>query len=454
MRALTRLLLVSVLGLFATTAAAQKVYLNPSDQSSNEVSGGGVESTYALINANKTADKLKAAGFTVKVDQDFLNAPSNANSWGADVFVSIHSNAGGAPNQGHGIESLYVSTGGKVLATAVQNGLLGNVPYGDRGVIKRTNLHVLNATNMVATLAEVVFHDCSVASGVKGHPPSESAFLKSADGQNKISSGLSQGVCTYFSKNCQATPPTKGTLKGVVFQDPDLNAHIAGATVSVAGKSVTYDGVTPWTFELDAGDYTVTASKAGFLPGSKKVTVVANTTVWGSVGLVLENATTNGTIAGVVYENPELSEHLAGAQVTLSTGVTLTYDGATDFSFVVPAGKYTLSAALDGYKTASVSVDVVKGQTVSANIGLDPLDGVDGGDTGDGDTGDGGDPGDEGDGDSGDPDDNGTPDSGSPGSGGKPPKKEGCSTAPGALVAWSALQLAVTLWRRRRKSGG
>lgn len=36
------------------------------------------------------------------MDQDFYNAPKNANSWGADIFVSIHSNAGG----GHGTETL------------------------------------------------------------------------------------------------------------------------------------------------------------------------------------------------------------------------------------------------------------------------------------------------------------------------------------------------------------
>ena len=39
----------------------------------------------------------------VQVFQDFTNAPSNANSWGAEIFVSIHSNAGG----GHGTETLY-----------------------------------------------------------------------------------------------------------------------------------------------------------------------------------------------------------------------------------------------------------------------------------------------------------------------------------------------------------
>jgi hypothetical protein len=286
-RILSRLALacLMVVGLLSIPGRArgQKVYLNPSDQTSNPVSGGGNEAQYALINANKARDILNAAGFTAKVDQDFNNAPGNANSWGADIFVSIHTNAGG----GHGTETLYKTTGGQNLAQHIQNGIISKLPYQSRGLVLRNDLHVLNATNMYAALAEALYHDCSTTSGYQGHPPAESAFLKTADGQDKIAAGIAAGVCSYYNKSCATVPPSKGTLSGVVYLDPDLNNHLAGAKVTVAnGPSTTYDGTSVWSFDLDPGTYKVTATLAGYEPGSVTRDVVAGQVVWGSIGLV------------------------------------------------------------------------------------------------------------------------------------------------------------------------
>ncbi len=273
------------LGVFlAMPALAQKVMLNPSNQTGNAVSGGGNEAQYALINANNTKAILDGAGLNTKVDQDFYNAPLNANSWGADIYLSIHSNAGG----GHGTETLYKTDGGKNLSTHVQNGLVGKLPYGDRGLKYRNDLYVLNQTNMYACLPEVVFHDCSTKSGVKGHPPAESDFLKSADGQGKIAAGLAAGVCTYYGKNCEGgePPPAKGWLKGVVYEDPDLEARIPGATVTLdTGESAVSNAQGAWEFYLAPGTYTATAIKAGYDANSSTRDVVAGEEVWGSIGL-------------------------------------------------------------------------------------------------------------------------------------------------------------------------
>jgi N-acetylmuramoyl-L-alanine amidase len=268
----------------ALSAQAQKVYLNPSDQTANSVAGGGVESDYALINANLARDILVGAGFDVRVDQSFTNAPSNANSWDADIFISIHSNASG----GHGTESLYKTTGGQALAQKVNDGLVGLLPYYNRGLKLRTDLHVLNNTTMYATLTEVVFHDCTTTvdtcTRCDGHPPSESAFLRSAAGQQDIAQGIANGVCAYYSRSCSTQPPAKGFLKGVVYQNGDLQNHVAGATVRLnTGPSQVYNGTQVWSFELDPGEYTVTASMTGYTSNSVTRTVSAGVTAWGSV---------------------------------------------------------------------------------------------------------------------------------------------------------------------------
>jgi len=265
-------------------ALAQKVYLNPSNQVANPVAGGGNEAEYALINANLAEAILDGAGLDAKVDQDFYNAPFNANSWGADIFVSIHTNAGG----GHGTETLYKSEGGKKLAGSVQNGLLSKLPYQDRGLKYRDDLHVLNQTDMYACLTEALFHDCATQSGPQGHPPSESAFLKSADGQQKISSGIAAGVCSYYGKNCGGgePPPQTGTFKGVVYKEPNLDDRIPGAQVKLnTGTSTTANDTGYWEFVLPPGEYTATASAAGYLPNSSTRTVEAGKEVWGSIGL-------------------------------------------------------------------------------------------------------------------------------------------------------------------------
>ena len=268
----------------ASALAQKKVFLNPSNQTGNKVSGGGHEAQYALIVANKTKALLTAAGVKVTVDQSFTNSPKNANSWGADIFVSIHSNAGG----GHGTETLYVSTGGKTLADKVQNGLLSKLPYQSRGLKKRTDLYVLNKTSMYACLLESVFHDCSKTSGYKGHPPSESSFLRTTSGQDKIAAGIAAGVCAYYGMSCGGTtpPPAKGWIKGVVYKKPNLTDRITGAKVKLnTGQTATSNSTGYWAFQVAPGSYTVTASKAGFKTGTSTGTVKAGQDTWASVGL-------------------------------------------------------------------------------------------------------------------------------------------------------------------------
>jgi hypothetical protein len=303
--------LLAALGLLVSgSALAQKVYLNPSNQTANLVAGGGNEAEYALIDANKAEAILDAAGLNAKVDQDFYNSPYNANSWGADIFVSIHTNAGG----GHGTETLYKSNGGKTLAGKVQNGLLSTLPYQDRGLKYRDDLHVLNATDMYACLTEAVFHDCSAQSGFKGHPPSESSFLKSTEGQDKIAAGIASGICSYYGKSCgggEPPPPAKGLFKGVVYKNPNMEDRIPEAKVSLnTGESKVADGNGYWEFELVPGEYTATATKDGYLPNSSTRTVEAGKEIWGSIGLDPAPVEPDGDGDGI----PDASDNCPGTQ--------------------------------------------------------------------------------------------------------------------------------------------
>jgi N-acetylmuramoyl-L-alanine amidase len=89
------------------------------------------------------------------------NRDDAADEWGANVFVSVHINAGG----GTGFES-YVYTSPGPSASALQNILHGEVlaamrqfsSTADRGK-KRANFAVLRETNMDAVLTENLFID-------------------------------------------------------------------------------------------------------------------------------------------------------------------------------------------------------------------------------------------------------------------------------------------------------
>lgn len=349
-------------------AVAQKVFINPSNQVNNAVAGGGVESTYAMANANVCQGVLTAAGFSVRVDDDFNNAPLNANSWGANVFLSVHSNAGG----GHGSETLVgVPSGSQTLSDRVLAGLVGKIPYSSRGTKDGTWTYVLRTATMPGTLAEVVFHDCAATSGYAGHPPSESSYLKSASGQQAIGTGLANGICSYFNKSCTPAPQT-GFVKGVVYQNADVNQHVAPATVRLStGATTTYDGNTVWSFEVPAGTYSITASAAGYKTATRQCdAVTAGNTVWCSIQLD-PDTTPKGFLKGVVYQNGLTTDHVAPATVTVN-GASQTYDGNTVWSFELPVGSYSVSASASGYKAATKQCPeaVTAGGTVWCSIEL------------------------------------------------------------------------------------
>jgi len=110
---------------------------------------------------------------------------SSANSWGADIFVSIHCNAGG----GTGSEVYVYKTGGNAekLASNILNGILWNTDLKSRGV-KTANYSVIKNTTMPAVLVETAFIDTE----------SDAAILKSQSGQRMIAKGIAEGIMEYL----------------------------------------------------------------------------------------------------------------------------------------------------------------------------------------------------------------------------------------------------------------
>lgn len=125
---------------------------------------------------------------------------ADANSWGADYYLSIHVNAGG----GTGFESfIYPNVGGKTAQyqNALHDEIIRITGFANRGK-KSANFHVLRETRMPAILTENGFIDNSQDAGKL----KSSAFLLN------IARGHANGLAKAFNlkKKAAAQPaPSK-----------------------------------------------------------------------------------------------------------------------------------------------------------------------------------------------------------------------------------------------------
>jgi hypothetical protein len=102
---------------------------------------------------------LVSAGHTVKMGGT-ISAGTNAaeaNAWGAERYVAVHSNAGG----GHGTEVWAYKDGstGAALARAIYNRLAPATDFPDRGVKFSTGYIETSKPNAPAVIIECAFHD-------------------------------------------------------------------------------------------------------------------------------------------------------------------------------------------------------------------------------------------------------------------------------------------------------
>lgn len=99
---------------------------------------------------------------TGKTDVPLKTRTSTANTWGADILVSIHANAAaGTWGTAEGIETFVYSTKSTAsvkLATAVQAQLIAKTGRKNRGV-KTGDLHMVRESKMPAILVECGFMD-------------------------------------------------------------------------------------------------------------------------------------------------------------------------------------------------------------------------------------------------------------------------------------------------------
>jgi len=176
-------------------------------------------------------------------------------------------------------------------------------------------------------------------------------------------------------------PPTSGFAKGVVYDssvtsgpsDPG-NVRITNATVTCAGvgsESVEADDAY-WSFELQPGTHTFTASAPGFADTTREIVITAGADSWGSIGIVPQPTAVEMTV--LVHDadlgtGAPLSDALVAvagqdAQRTGSNG---------SVSFSVPAGAVTIDVSREGFLPQQVTPTAVVGTPLNVQVGLDSI---------------------------------------------------------------------------------
>lgn len=110
-----------------------------------------------------------------------------ANSWPADYFLSIHTNANTNPNV-NGTEMYIYSAGGQAqwLAESLLSAITTRLGTKDNGVFVRPSLYVLRRTSMPAVLLELAYIS------------NEDDAEKLEDDQYDFAYAIYQGLLNYF----------------------------------------------------------------------------------------------------------------------------------------------------------------------------------------------------------------------------------------------------------------
>ena len=190
------------------------IFLDPGHGGSDSgaVSNGLREKDLTLSVYNKVSSRLASLGYSVLTsrntdkDVDLVSRADQANKSNADMFLSIHFNAGGR-GASYGIETYYYMARpeytpainkdkhndperlekSRKLAQKIQQSLVSKTGAYDRGV-KRETFAVLRETSIPSILVELGFIDNR----------EEANKIKTNEYQEKLADGIVDGIVEYY----------------------------------------------------------------------------------------------------------------------------------------------------------------------------------------------------------------------------------------------------------------
>lgn len=194
-------------------AELKKIYINRGHSNTDPGAVGYVTERKVAVKVGDYMEAYLEANYKCSVKGNSgsvgsLTAISNdANSWGADLVVSIHFNAGG----GDGFEALVYNSSRKALGQMFEK-YVKAIGQNSRGVKYRPDLGILRLTNMPSVLVECAFVDNK--KDIKDWD--ENAELK------KMGEALAKAAADYLDLPKKTKTTKTSTKKGYTGTFPKL----------------------------------------------------------------------------------------------------------------------------------------------------------------------------------------------------------------------------------------
>lgn len=257
----TVLALSFVLFTDSTSAADTKILIDPGHGGKDPgAQGNGLKEKDVTLDISKRVNSVLNSNYDVSTKMtrnsnktvSLNNRTSVANSWGADLFLSVHINAGGGTGYEDYIHSSfgpqtysmkrYDTTSPKVQAAirAEVNKVLDKYGIRDRGA-KRANFHVLRESGMPAVLLEIMFIDTK----------KDADLLKNNNFKQDMAVSISKGVANAYKLKAKNKPDTNIAITNVsqdyIVTTNRLNIRSGNGTnfgvIGKVKKNFTFKGI-------------------------------------------------------------------------------------------------------------------------------------------------------------------------------------------------------------------
>lgn len=166
-----------------------KIFLSPSDQTDNVYAYGN---TTEAVQCGKIADALKLAlercGFLVKLMHyaSMANKVNTANSWGADAYIPIHTNAFDGSVSGTRMFCYDFDGEGYKLCKKIFAKLAPITPGKSENIKEYPGLYEVKHPSSITAYIEVDFHD------------NKKAAKWIVENTENIAEAICEGICDYY----------------------------------------------------------------------------------------------------------------------------------------------------------------------------------------------------------------------------------------------------------------
>lgn len=169
--------------------AVKKIFLSPSEQFANAYASGGTnEGAQMGMLAELVEERLKTRGFLVKTlhRETMAYKVATADSWGADLYICLHSNAYDRKTGGTRIFYWSKSSAGYKAGLKIFDRLAPLTPGTSDAMKQDQSLYEIRNPEAPVVYVEVEFHDVAAyAKWIIEHLP-------------EIADAIVRGICDYY----------------------------------------------------------------------------------------------------------------------------------------------------------------------------------------------------------------------------------------------------------------